>query len=483
MLSNKSLKNAVLVVILIGCWATISAWSVTDNYFGNRYGAFDPRGFAMGSASTYNDVSPFSIANNPANISVMKKSLGAQVSMNFTRNEDNRSIPMYNSFDAYIDDSVYSSNINAYDDYSFAIFGMVRDIGRNAGLGFYNRPLLSFDADYKEQIRTNYGTVNDTYPELIALNQINNKGTLQQKGLVLSMGYELSDYSAINFGFDYSLLDGEIESEKSIRWTPRAREIVAETNAAYLLPDYVESSSIKLEGYQTKFGTTLSLSKRLGVGFVYIPKTTLTRKGNFITYKETSNTADSLYSENAIDEDYILPTEMRIGISYRPQNIMRTWFNIDLEQVMWSDINKYFDDVINIYVGVEHHVENRFPLRLGFQSVQSWLFNIEESVIDDTPVSVYVTRKVITPMITGGSSIDLYKGIKLDFGLGYAWREYEALDMFGDSYYNDRTHTGHSSSILWRNSQNLSFANRGWENPDKIRESFITLSTGLTFTW
>lgn len=483
MLSNKSLKLILVLGMLLGTWALLSAWSITDSYFGNKYGSFDPRSFAMGSSGAYSDVSPFAVANNPANLSIMKKSLAAQVSMNFTRNEDNRTVPLYNSFDNYVDDAVYSSNTNAYDDYSAVGFASLSSLNRTIGIGFYTKPLLSFDADYREEVRDNYGTDNDIYPKIIAMNQMRNTGTLDQQGIVYSFSYAPTDVMDISLGFDYSFLKGEIEQVKSIRWTDSAIASVTAINSTFKLPDYVETLSTKLDGYQIKLGTAIKLSNRLGIGFVYVPKATLSHKGSFTIDRTASSTADSLYIVTPIDEEFILPTEMRLGFSYKPQNIMRTWFNIDIEQVKWSEINTAYDDVFNLYAGVEHHVENRYPLRLGFQAVNSWIFNIEQQVIDGISTPVYITKKIITPMFTAGSSIEVMKNVKLDLGFGYSWREYEALDMFGDAYYNDKTHTGHTTSLLWRNPQYLNFTNRGWENPDKVRESFITLSTGLSITW
>ena len=85
-------------------------------------------------------------------------------------------------------------------------------------------------------------------------------------------------------------------------------------------------------------------------------------------------------------------------------------------------------------------------------------------------------------MITGGSSIPLTDKLHLDLGFGYSWREYEALDLFRDSYYDDRHYTGENSYQLWPN-QHIALTDRGWENPDKVRESNISLSTSLSYTW
>ena len=494
MLSNKSLKPLVLIGIILMAWGMLAAWSITDSYLGNRYGSFDPRSFAMGSASTFNDESPFAIAVNPANLSLMKGSLGLQTSLYFARNEDNRAVPLYNSFDSYIDDAVYSSNTNMYDDYAAALYGRYSYDLFNAALGFYYKPMLNFDGDYSEQVRNNYGTDNDIYPEIIAMNQIRNKGILNQAGFAFSTGtnfggylpdyFPLFDYTAsINFGLDYSILNGDMEAKTSVLWTDRAKEIVQVVNPAFLLPDYRESLDYSLEGDQFKYGVTLNLNKRFGIGFTLTEKATLTQKGTLITDLTASNTNAAFNDTLTFKNDYILPSEMRFGLSYKPQNIMRTWFNADLEYVKWSDISKVFDDVYNIYVGVEHHVENRFPLRLGFQAVNSWLYDVETDIVDSQPVMVCITKKIITPMITAGSGFSLAKNVTVDLGFGYGWREYEAVDMFGDAHYNDRIHTGHSTALLWRNPQHLNLSNRGWENPDKVRESFISLNSGISFKW
>lgn len=487
MLFNKSLKSLILLSIVLGSCAILSAWSVTDNYFGNKFNTLDARAFAMGGAGTFNDMRPFAFSTNPANLTLMKKKLGFQVNTSYVRNEDNRSLPLYNSFDSYIDDAVYSSNVNKYDDYSAAAFGTYAIGFARIGLGAYYKPLLSFDADYDEQIRNNRNTDSDTYPEMIARNSIANTGLLNQTGFVYSIALALDETMEINLGVDYSLLKGDIEQMKSIKWTDWARTTVAATEPNFMLPDYTETMKSTLEGSQLKFGTSIKLNNRLGLGVSISPKTTLENNGMFTTDKtEYSTNATTLVAashiESAIDEDYILPTEIRAGICYQPRNIMKTWLNMDLEYVQWSDVDEAFDDVWNMYIGVEHQVENHLPLRIGFQSVQSWQFATEQVVVNGVSTDAYIANKIITPMITAGSSVKVMKNLTLDLGFGYAWREYEALDMFGDTYYNDKLYTGRTSYLLWPN-QYIALVDRGWENPDKVRESFMTLTTGLSFTW
>ena len=181
-------------------------------------------------------------------------------------------------------------------------------------------------------------------------------------------------------------------------------------------------------------------------------------------------------------QDYILPSELRIGFSYQPRNVVRTWFNLDIEQVKWSDISDMYDDAYNLYVGVEHSIRNRIPLRLGFQAVTSYRMEEESQTVNGIVVPLKWAKKTLTPMITAGSSVALAEGLSLDLGFGFAWREYESLDLFRDSYYNDKIYTGDSTYALWPNTH-INLTDRGWDNPDKVSENFISLMTGLSFVW
>jgi hypothetical protein len=169
---------------------------------------------------------------------------------------------------------------------------------------------------------------------------------------------------------------------------------------------------------------------------------------------------------------------------------MRTWFNMDVELVKWSQMGKNYDDQYNFYVGVEHHVTNRLPLRLGFNTVNSY-FRSSELVtgdLDDDPstpdetIMVYTPTKYISPAITAGSSVNISKRFTFDLAIAYTWREYQALDLFMDTYYDDTHYTGLNNEVLWPNTY-IELKDRGWENPDQVRENIISLTTSLSFKW
>ncbi len=478
MLSNKS----ILVLTLLIVASALSAWSITDSYFGNRPGSMDARIYAMGSAGTFNKVGVFGIADNPANLTLMEKQYGLSVNSFINRNEDNRARPFWSQFDYYIDDAVYSSNINAYNNFAGSGFVAHRFGAFGLGVGLYHKPIMNFDADYAEDVRNNYNTNDDIYARQIALNSIVGEGSVYKSGLSASMAYKIGDYTDLNLGVDYGMVDGDVSNEKSIRWTDFARNAVS----PHHLPDMTQKYDYSISGNQMKLGAAMQLNSRLGVAATYSMKSTLDKEGNYY-YKRDAYRNTLVDSTNVnFKEDYILPSEIRFGISYTPRNVMRTVFNMDIEYVKQSEIHERYDDVVNFYAGVEHHVVNRIPFRLGFQAVNNQ-FIIEEQAYDlnNNLITVYHVNKVLNPMITAGSSIQLAKKVVLDLGFGYTWREYDAVDMFGDAYYNDKVYTGASnnSANIWTNPQYVNLVTRGWDNPDKVRENNISINAGISFTW
>ena len=173
-------KLALSIILSIIIIAGLSAWSITDDYFGNRFGILDARSYAMGSTGVYNELRPSAITLNPANLTLINRPAGLEGSFFLDRNEDNRAVPLYNSFDNYIDDSVYASNLHFYDNYAGSGFVSFKPWKLRIGIGAYYQPYLSFDGKYNEEIRNNRNTDNDNYPEKIAVNTIENEGVLNQ---------------------------------------------------------------------------------------------------------------------------------------------------------------------------------------------------------------------------------------------------------------------------------------------------------------
>lgn len=474
MLSHKSL----IIVAMLLISTALFGFSISDAQFGHTYKAFDARSLAMGSAGVYNNVRLGGIIHNPANITQLKGNAGLHLSGMVNRAEDVRMVPLYNSFDVYIDDSVLASNINNYSDFGFAAYGAL-DFGYiKVGMASYHTPYLSFDGKYREEIRNDRNTDNDGYPEKIAQNDIDNKGTLTKNGLALGLNFTYADYYEASIGVDYALLSANVRQEKSIRWTDWSIEQTGEG----VLPEYNRLAKWELSGGQLTLGTALRIGPRYGVGFTYSPKVSLDKTGKETIHRDAYRNTDELDIENDLKSDFDLPAKMRLGFSYFPRNITRTIFNFDVEYEQYSGVDELFDDVVNFYGGVEHHVIHRMPLRLGFQAMNSYMLFPNEGVdVNGDPLKPIV-KKIITPMITGGSGFEITKGLNVDLGFGYGFREYQALDLFPDSYYNDKTYTGANTYTLWPRGY-IDLVDRDWGNPDKVKESFITMNVGISYSF
>lgn len=490
---NKIYKSLLAIFVLLMMSLSLCAWSVADYYLGNPITNFSARNLGMGNTGVFDTVTPFSISINPANVTMQNGRVGFSAAGMFTRNDDNRSIPLYNSFDAYLDDATISSNANLYDDYGFAGYGKYEFDQFIIGLGFHYLPIVNFKGDYIEEVRNNRNSDNDGYPEIIAMNEIDNSGKLNALGATLGFGGELFENTRANVGITLNSLNGKSEMQKSIRWSEWSmlQSINNPSLRRNVLKDSLYSNKADLGGTQIKVGTAIKVNNRFGFGIAYSLKSEFDRDSKIdIVYGPDTTMVIPATSVNILPEitneeikdKYILPSRLRVGFNYQPRNIMKTYFNAEVEYTKWTDVADYFEDSWDIHVGVEHSVTNRIPLRLGFQAITEWQTTPDYANLSEEGLPALFGTKVITPSITAGSSVDLMKNLVLDFGLSFSWREYQALDLFRDAYYNDKRFSGLTSYLVWPNSYILP-TDRGWENPDKVRESFTQISTGLTWTW
>ena len=473
----------------------LGAWSIADSYSGNLIHSFNARNQAMGNSGVYDNYGAASILTNPANLSMLPGTAGLQVNAIFTSNDETRSFPLYNSFDTFIDDATYSSNLNLYDDYGFAGYGKYQVEFLTAGLGLHYLPLYDFCANYDEEIRNINNSDNDGYPEMIALNRISNKGRLNSLGGTLSCGMDLPEGMEAHVGCTFSMLKGTVDRKTSIRWTEWAINQSIEATATgstagtNVLPDSSFTYNTDLSGTQIKIGTDLKVNSRLGLGIAYTPKTKVDLDATYhVLYKPFGNDgyASAVDVTHSYKDTYTLPSRLRFGFNYQPRNIMRTSFNAELEYVSWKECSEMYEDAWDMHVGVEHKIENRVPLRLGFQSVTDWLTTPDFRQVNADFSPSFNTIKVITPSITAGSSVAILKNLSLDLGLSFGWREYETLDLFRDSYYYNSNIPTPVLNAVWDITTSVShFAptDRDWTNPDKVRESFVNIASSLTWNW
>ncbi len=434
-----NMKKNLLTILLIIAFINVFAYSFLEYDLGNRIHSTDARSRAMGGSGMAAGVNLFDAQINPANLYFLETNVNTQIGMGILKFDENRSIPMYNFFDSYIDDATYSSNINLFNDFSAGLSYKKSNDKMSISYAALFYPVMSFDAYYEEQVRNDYSSNEDLYPKIIAKNFKEGEGKLNSYSILFSTGYKINNESDLSAGIEAGMLNGRNKHKSEITWSEYAIE-VAGINS---LPDSLYKSNNDISGLNLKFGLNYKINARMNAGFIYQPK--LVCKTDVTINGQKINKTP----------DYILPSTIGFGIAFSPRNPYKTNFQADLEFVKYSDIDKSYDDFLGFYTGVEHFVGKAVPLRLGFR--------YEVSATD---------KSMAMPTVCAGTSFYLAKNVRFDISGEFSKRTYDALDMFQDSYY--------ANTALWNY---IKPTDRGWENPDRVDETFAKIQTGITYTW
>jgi long-subunit fatty acid transport protein len=472
------MKRLLIISILVLAVFSLSAYSILDMNSGNQVFRGDARLLSMGNAGVYNQGESVSPALNPGLAGLLPNGLRIQFNTGTIINSEDRSIPMYNFFDGYIDDANYVSNSNAFGNITGNISYKTQldDMGVGMYLGY--NPVVDFNSDYEEQVRndgnTDSGNSGDNspngYPPVIARNYLESAGDLGG----INVGAGVSWNEQISAGIQFQQLAGDWDYNRRIMWTDAAEA---------LSDDDLPNSDIEVSGefddaWRLGWGLAYEINERLGVGFAMQMKSELDREVNgsidgiaaeeiFMDTITVNGELDSLYWQDELEanfSDYILPGSYRIGFRYHPRNVWATYMNFDVEYVNYSDIDERFSDVTNYYIGLEHQVNKKLPMRFGFNYKTSYHIFVD----GDSDFA----RKVTMPSFTAGTGFKVMNAIDVDLGIEYSLRKYDQLDLFMDGYYNQ--------DGLWNEQVPM---DRDWNNPDQVDESLITLQASFTWHW
>ncbi len=442
------MKKISLLIVIASLIINICAYSLFEDQSGNYIHSFSARTSAMGTTGAAGGQSLFDSSINPSNLSFLERDFYADLSLNFVNNEDDRSIPLYNFFDSYIDNATYSNNSNIFNNTAVGASYRLSNgtFGFTAGMMY--RPIIDFSSIYDEQVRNDASSDADTYPPILAKNAIKGEGSIDAYSLMLSSSYSFNEINKLALGLELAFLDGSQDYKKTINWTEFAHTAAGQG----VLNDSLYKANYNYDGLMFKLGANYNLNRRLRLGFAFQPKATLDMTVK--SHKEF----DIIYPEEKIEGDYILPTSIRWGLTYLPRNPFKTTFQMDMEYKKYSEISKFYDDTYAVFVGMEHYIGRAMPLRLGFKHEQSF-GNAEIGAIS-------------MPTVSAGTAFPIAKNLVLNISGEFSTRTYECLDLFHDSFYD---HNG-----LWRT---IKPKDRGWENPDKVEEQFLKVQTNLSYTW
>jgi len=183
------MKKIGLLLVFLIMIGQVFTYSILNRYSGEFVENVDARIAAMGGAGVAEGGTIFSGKINPANLGFLDFNFGGQFVTGIIKNDDNRSIPMYNFFDGYIDDATYVSNSNYFDEYSLTAFYSrdFNDLKVSAALSY--SPYNNFDCYYEEEVRNDEGSDNNNYPPVIAKNYIDGSGSINSIALSTAFTY------------------------------------------------------------------------------------------------------------------------------------------------------------------------------------------------------------------------------------------------------------------------------------------------------
>lgn len=415
------------------------AYSLYDYNFGNTVNTPDARSRAMGGTGVAGGYNLFDATLNPANISLLNHEVNAAFALNFMKNTEDRSLPMFNFFDSYIDNSTYSNNSNIYPETSFGLSYnyAINNFAVSAAAMF--RPYINFDATYEEQVRNDANSDANTYPPIIANNYMDGSGAINAYSFIVSGAYNFTDLNKLALALEVADLNGSQHQKTRIVWTEFAQNKVG----TGILPDSLYKASKDFQGLMIKLGTNYVLNERVTLGLAFQTKTEL----------DVETTVNSVDINNY--PKYIIPSSLKAGVTFQPRNPYKTVFQFDVERINYSEVNKFFDDSYSVFLGVEHYVGKAVPLRVGFRH--------ESSMLDNS---------VTIPTISAGTGFPITKNLSMNISGEFSTRTYDCLDLFRDGYYN--------YADLW---SSITPTDRGWENPDRVDEQFFKVQSNLCFTW
>ncbi|MFO7896828.1 MAG: hypothetical protein R6U84_07850 [Candidatus Cloacimonadales bacterium] len=438
--SKTSMHRVILALALLIVIPNLGAYSLLDYETGNKVAAIDARTAAMGDAATGGSQNFFSSQQNPANLANLTGKFGFQFSSGFMRTQQQRSLPMYDSFDSFVGDAEYVHNEDIFSEIAVGGFYKMQLHPLEIILATSYRPFINFDCQYDEEIRNNSNSDFNSYPPIIAQNQIRGAGSLNGVSFQTALAYE-----RYTLGLEVTKLMGEQSYARKVLWSEYA------VNAAPPGDDSLQDSVWEVErdfdGLTYQIGLQAEIDKYTSVGMSFVPQMDI----------------DAEYADTTMSFEQ--PGKFRVGILHSPRSFISTSLNLDVELVSWNELNQLYDNELNYYLGVEHIINQKLPFRLGF-NYQTTYQMIQDSGIE-------YANKIVMPTITTGTGVKILDNFNLDFSLAFSHRIYEALDLFPDSFYDHE--------YLWENYTYMNLQDRGWENPDKVTDTFIKFQTTLSY--
>jgi hypothetical protein len=298
---------------------------------------------------------------NPAGLA-LATGVRADLGINADHHEEERFVPLFDSFDNVVDDVSIASNQNTWWGAGYALAAQL-DPGPLpvvVGLSLVDR--YPFAYRFEEELR-------DPDPFASPRDRILEEREYEVSGTVrqLSLGLAAAPSSVVSLGASIHYAFGD----HTARWNVRDNDPSGGDGS------YNTEAAWDLNGVNATFGVQVRAGERVRLGVAYETSLNVDGDHRFETFAAGDSAATVVESAQSMT----YPAYWRFGAAFYPRSDPRTVFTADLvysdwtklEDSRWSaDARPSLNKVYDVRIGLQHTFYNDFDLRFGFRRYENY---------------------------------------------------------------------------------------------------------------
>lgn len=361
---TQKLGMGMLAVALLMVGSSAQATTFLDIAYGTPTATALPRSLAMGGTGVALMYGSQAVVQNPAMLALYKSRYGVDLGLGFWHAGEDRSIPLYDSFDSLVRETAFALNRNTYGNVQGGLLWRVYDdIPMTLAVGVYDR--FNFDYNYYNEIR-------DPSPFVDIRDQIVRTHSWDVEGRIrsASIGYGSQIYGPTHIGVSMHRYFGDLTNTRRIVAVKTASD---GTQQLQLARD--------LNGWGYSIGAQGTVNDHLDLAISWEGEFTVSGTATATTFDTTTDTTTV-----ASDESIRYPGTLDFGLTYRPRSVLRTTFTVEAVRRFWENLRDSvadkavaaggtplnLRDTWDLRLGLEHIFYNQMPLRLGFRFVENY---------------------------------------------------------------------------------------------------------------
>ena len=316
---------------------------------------------AQGNTGAASGRGGYSNVLNPAGLA-WSTGLNVDLGLFMVRHEEDRFMPVYDTFESRVIDMAIASNQNTWLGGGFGLALRNPRLPVVVGVSLVER--YPFRYLFEEEIR-DPNTFSSPRDRIIEERRYEVTGALRTLSLGLA-GLLLDERLAVGASLHYAFGDHDQ------RWL--VRDNVGNGS-------YDNRWDWQKRGFNATFGLQGKLSDRLTLGVAYETRLEVDGDHMISSYRDTMTVPEEFSSQQSMR----YPDYWRAGLAFYPRSDPRTIFTADVVYSDWAKIDdsrfepedldlvrSALQDVIDVRIGIEHTFYNQARLRFGFRRFESY---------------------------------------------------------------------------------------------------------------